>query len=210
VDVDSVLESEIVREPFAVRAEDAGPVRVVDHERCPVAVFELDDRGERRDVAVHREDAVGHDELPSRARGGERSFEILGIGVAIAVNVGARQPTAVDQARVVELVAEDRVATRGQSSDDADVGRIARAEHDRCLGALVLREPLLQLVIRRSVAHDEPRCPSPHSLLPRPARRGIGESRVPGEPEVVVRGEVDELAPLGRDHLRAGSAPKRA
>ena len=50
----------------SVAAEHAGSMRVVDHHDGAVFLGGLAQAGQRADVAIHREDAVGDQQLPSR------------------------------------------------------------------------------------------------------------------------------------------------
>ena len=79
-----------------------------------MALGELDELGQRGDVAVHREDAVGDDQRAA-ALGltGDPPGEVLDVAVVVDERLGAREPAAVDDRGVVELVGEDHVAPRG-------------------------------------------------------------------------------------------------
>ena len=105
-------------------------MRVVDHDRRLVAIRDVADAGQRRDVAVHREDAVRDDEdravRPVRAAAGARVAQHLLEAVDVAMRKdGPRrlgQANAVDDRRVIELVADDQVALVGDRRDRAAVG----------------------------------------------------------------------------------------
>ena len=120
LDVDAAVQVEVVDRAAAVPAQHAGGVRVVDHDRRLVAIGHVADAGQRRDVAVHREDAVGDDQdRPVRAVGaavGARLAQHLLEAVDVAMREdGARrlrQAHAVDDRGVVELVADDQVRSR--------------------------------------------------------------------------------------------------
>ena len=72
LDRDPAVEPEVVDRAAAVAAEHARGVGVVDHDRRAELLGRLDDPRQRRDVAVHAEDAVGDDEdeavRPARVR----------------------------------------------------------------------------------------------------------------------------------------------
>ena len=74
IDVDLAEEAEVLDGSAPGLAEDADAVRVVDDHDRVVLARELDDLGELREVALHREDAVRDDQLacaraaPPRAR----------------------------------------------------------------------------------------------------------------------------------------------
>jgi len=103
----------------AVRPERPDAVGVVDHHARVVALRQLDDLSERRDVAVHREDAVGDDQRATVARLAQPPGEVLEVAVAVHEDLGMRQPAAVDDAGVVQLVGEDDAAAPGQRRDRA-------------------------------------------------------------------------------------------
>ena len=68
----------------AARAEHAGAVRLVDHQPRAVALAEVADLRQRRDVALHREDAVDDDEDAAAVarRALERLLELVEAVVA--------------------------------------------------------------------------------------------------------------------------------
>jgi hypothetical protein len=94
----------------AAGPEHAGRVCFVDHEPAAAALRLVDDLAQRCAVAVHREDRLRHYERASRVR---VSIELLGemsyVVVAINREARAREPAPVDDARMIELVADDHV-----------------------------------------------------------------------------------------------------
>ena len=67
-DVDAVHDAVQLGGAAAAGADEADGVRVVDHDHGVVAVGEVADLGERGDVAVHGEDAVGDDQPAAGVR----------------------------------------------------------------------------------------------------------------------------------------------
>ena len=67
LDVHATVQVEMVHRAAAVFAEDAGGVRVVNHHDAAVFFRQLDQLRQRRDVALHREDAVGDEQLAAIA-----------------------------------------------------------------------------------------------------------------------------------------------
>src|SRR5882724_1250415 len=63
LNINAAVDIEMVYGAAAVAAENAGGVRVVDHHDGTVFFGEVAECGERADVAVHGEDAVGDQEL---------------------------------------------------------------------------------------------------------------------------------------------------
>ena len=200
--VDLALEPGLGDGAAAARPERAGAVRVVDHHAHVVAPRELDDLLERRDVAVHREHAVGHDQRPAVVRVAQAPGQVVDVAVAVDERLGAREPAAVDDRRVVELVGEDDLAAARQRGHDAEVGEVAGAEQQRALRALERGEPLLEPPVQRHVARDQPR----GARAGAPAHRRVGgrlaHPRVVGQPEVVVRAEQQDGLAV-EDHARS-------
>src|SRR5690606_38489718 len=96
-DVYAVRYDLVLRCAAAGRTEEARRVAVVDHDERLVAVGELSDVGERGDVAVHAEHAVGRDQARSRAlRLLQAAFEVLHVAVAVAQALRLGQADAVD------------------------------------------------------------------------------------------------------------------
>ena len=127
----------------AAGADDAGGVAVVDMDQRVVALGEIADLVERGDDAVHREDAVGGDQLEARAgRVGrlQLRLEIGHVVVAVAVALRLAEADAVDDRGVVELVGNDRVLGAEQRLEQAAIGVEAGGIEDRVLDAAARRE----------------------------------------------------------------------
>ena len=139
-DVDLVLEPGLGDGAAAAGAERAGAVRLVDDHAHVVAPGELDDLRQRRDVAVHREDAVGDDQRAAPLGLAQAPREVVDVAVVVDEGLGPRQPAAVDDRGVVELVGEDDLAARRASAETTpSVRQVAGAEQQRRLGALERR-----------------------------------------------------------------------
>ena len=206
--VDASHDAAVLVRAAPARAHEPGRVRVVDDDGRAVAVGELADAGQRRDRAVHREHAVGHDEARARALGlAQPGFELAEVAVVVAQALRLRQADAVDDARVVERVRDDRVLLAGQRLEQAAVGVEAGRVEDGVLGAEEGREPALELAVHGLGPADEAH--RGHAVAVA-VERGVGrgdDRRVVREPEVVVGAEVQHLAAvLEADHgiLRRG------
>ena len=92
------MQPEVIHGPGAAGPEHAGRVRVVDHHDRPVLLGHLDERRQRRDVAVHLEDPVGDQQLPpaGRLRLLEEPVGVIRVLVLEHLDLGSRQPGAVD------------------------------------------------------------------------------------------------------------------
>ncbi len=189
-----------------VRPDEADSMRVVDHHEGVVAVGEIADPGQVGDVPVHREDAVGRDH-PGVGAG--RFLQARGELVEVAVRVTQprclAEPDPVDDRGVVERVGDDGVVGAEQRLEEAAVGVEARAEEDRVLGAEEGREALLELLVQRLRAADEPHRRHAESPLLECVPGGLDHGRMVGEAEVVVGAEVEQAAhPLHLDVGRLG------
>ena len=186
IDVHLAEQAVVLRDAAAGVADDSGAVGVVDDERRVVLPHELDDLRQLREVALHREDAVGDHE---RALPRFQRVELLAQGVHVGVLVdrlarGLREPDRVDDRRVVQLVGEDHRVLVGQARNRGLVRVPARHVGERGLGADEIGELALQLEVRLERAADEAhatRCPRRTCAAPRsrprppPAgRRGRG------------------------------------
>ncbi len=116
------------------------------------------------------------------------------IFVAEDLDLGAREPRAVDDAGVVELVGEDEVFFAEDRADGAGVGREAALEDHAGLDILEARDLFLELHVDAHGAGDGAHRARAHAVGARGGERGLNELGVVGEAEVVVAGEVDHFA----------------
>ena len=199
--VDLVLQPRLGHRAAPVRPDRAGAVRLVDHHARVVALRQLDDALQRRDVAIHGEDAIGHDQRPAALRLAQAPLEVVRVAVVVDERLRAREPAAVHDARVVEGVGEDHVALARQRRDHARVRQVAGAEQQAGLGVLEGRQLLLEPPVDRHVARDQPRRARPRAV----AHGGLGgrlaHARVIGEAEVVVRAQQQHGLPV-EQHAR--------
>jgi hypothetical protein len=160
--------------------------------------------GQRGDVAVHAEHRVADDQLDRRAAGRELPRQRGEVDMRVALDLRPREPRAVDQRGVVELVREDRRIGVAERGEQRDVGHVAAAEAERPGRRNVRREPggelVLELRVRQTVAAHQVRGAAAGAVTPRAFDQGLDDDRVVGEAEVVVAAEGQQLArrPLGR------------
>jgi hypothetical protein len=133
-------------------------------------------------------------------------LEVVEVAVVVDEGLRARQPAAVDDRRVVELVGEDDVAPVGQCRHHAHVGEVARAEQQRGLGALERREALLEPAVDGHRARDESRGPGADAPAHRRVGRRLTHARVIGEAEVVVRAQQEDRLAVEDDAGALGPA----
>ena len=85
--------------------------------------------------------------------------------------------------------------------DRADVGEIARAEQQRRLAALELRQAVLELAVKRHRARDQPRGAGAGAEALGGLTCGLAHPGVIGETEVVVRAQQQHLGAV-EQHAR--------
>ena len=139
----------------------------------------------------------------SPAVAAQAPVEVLHVAVAVHDDLRARQPAAVDDRRVVELVREDHIAATRQRADHAEVRQVARAEQQARLAALERRQALLQAAVDRHRPRHQARRARAHAPAHRRVRCRLAHARMIGQPQVVVRAQ--QQAPACR--RAAPSAP---
>ena len=197
-----------------LRPEEAGGVAVVDHDQGVVLVGQRPDVLQLRDVAVHREGAVGGDDDVASAVGPgllQLGLQIGHVRVGEAVALGLAQPNAVDDRGVVQAVRDDGVLGPEQRLEDAAVGVEGGGEQDGVLEAEIVGDGLFELLVDLERAADEAHrggAGAPFLLRP---DAGLDDALVAGEAEVVVGAEVQDVAAADLDHrpLAGGDHPFR-
>ena len=162
--------------------------------------------GQRTEVAVHREHAVGDQDLALRGR---QLLEDLARGVDVLVRKHldrrAAQPAAVDDARVIQLIGDDDVVLGEDGRDGAGVGGEAALKHHDGLDVLELGEAALELHVHLHRAGDRAHRARADAVLADGVERGLAQLRVRGEAEIVVRRQVDHRLVVER-RVRRGLA----
>ena len=145
-------------------------------------------------------------------------LEVLGVGVAVDEGLGpaSRQPSMM----LAWLSSSEKTTSprRASAAIDPGVREVARAEQQRGLGPLEVRQPRLELGVDRHRAGDQPRGPRAGPSAERGVRGRAAQARMVGQPEVVVRAEqqhrprrrADTSGPCGPlDHPQAAAQPAR-
>jgi hypothetical protein len=112
---------------------------------------------------------------------------------------GAAELGAVHDARVVELVQQDRVARTDQGADGADVGGVAGAEHQRALPAGEPGHLGLELLVQRDGAGERADAGGAGAVLVDRGLRGGGDPLVAAEADVAVAGHHQQALAVDLD-----------
>ncbi len=167
-----------------------------------VLVRKIADAPELRERSVHRKNPVGGDHPHACVR---RIFEALLEFIQIIVRVAQpprlAEADAVDDARVIERIADDRILFVEQSFEQSAIRVETRRIQNRILRRQERAEPLFELAMHDLRAADETnRRDAVAVLVERPMRR-IHDGRVVGESQVIVRAQIDQFAAVGQaDH----------
>ncbi len=139
-------------------ADEARGVRVVDHDRRVVRLGQVADRspGRRRMPSMENTPSVAIRRSRASAASCELRLQVGHVAVGVAEPAGLAEADAVDDAGVVELVADDGVLGAQQRLEQPAVGVEARAVEDRVLRAQEGGQARLQFLVQLLGAADEP------------------------------------------------------
>jgi len=182
------MQPEVIDDAAPATAQHPLAVRVIDHQQDAQRLRDLGQGGQRRDVAVHAEHAIGDDQaaaIPRRRR--DLLAQIVRIGVAKAHDLRARQAAAIDDAGVVQLVGKDHVAFAHQRGNGRQVRGEAALESDRGLGAFELGQPSFQLQVQVHRPGDGAHRGRPDAIAVHRLFGGFDQPGMVRQAEVVVR-----------------------
>ena len=206
--VDAILDAQQLGGAGAARPEHAGAVRLVDHQPRAVALAQLADLAQRRDVALHREDAVDDDQHAAAvaARALQGLLQFVQAVVPEGAQLRAREHAAVEDRGVVAGVGDHGVTGCEDRAQRADVGLVAGREDDRVLGTDPLGDLALELEVQRDRAVQQARSRQACSVAVQRILRAAQHALVAGQAEVVVGAQHDPLGSLHLDdrHRRRG------
>ena len=134
-------------------------------------------------------------------------FQLVQVVVGVAQALRFAQAHAVDDAGVVQRVADHRVLLVEQRLEQAAVRVEAGRIEDRVLGAEEVAEPRLQLLVDALRAADEAHRGHAVAVTVERALRGFAHGGVIGQSEIVVRAQVDDFGAAADAHdgaLRGG------
>ncbi len=171
-------------------------VGVVEHQHRAELFTNLEQPRRIGDIALHAEHTVHHDHASDivQPRGALRlqlASQTFQITVFEPRHLAVRQPAAVDDAGVVQLVQVDLVVPTHQRPDDAQVRLVARAEHQRRFGADELRQPHLQPLVQVRIAVQESTARTAAAVFLERSLGRLDYAGVVGEPHIVVRADHD-------------------
>ena len=181
----------------AACAEEAGGVRVIDHDQRAMAIGQIADLVELRDRSVHGEHAVGRDQTHARTlRVLQGLLELIHVVVGVAQAPRLAETNAVDDAGVVQGIADDGVLGVEQRFEQAAVRIEAGGVQNRIFHRQIGAQALLQFAMHALRPADEAHRRHAVAIAREPRMRRLEHRRVVGEAQVVVGAQIDHLAPV--------------
>ena len=158
---------------------------------------QVDDFSEGSLVAIHAEQRLRDNELSTRRWGIlQACLELIQIAMTVDGDLSAREPAAVDNARMIEDVAQNNIALAHQCRKNSRVRLESGIENQRRFGSLKLGDLALQLFVQGHVARDQPRRAGAAAVAVDRLFRGRAERGMIGEAKVVVGGKIYDLMPV--------------
>ena len=165
-------------------------------------------RGHVGAVAVHAEHTFRHNQARARLAGalGQQRIQVVEIVVPETYLPHARGLAAVMQAGMVQPVAEHqrvalaRYAQQGRQHGGVDLP--ARGEQQRRLGPLEAGQLGFDGFVQVEIARHQARGARAGAMARRPVGHALGQQGMPGQAEIVVAGEIDDVAAVER-HMPA-------
>ena len=155
---------------------------------------QVDDFSEGSLVAIHAEQRFRDNELSTRRwRILQACLELIQIAMTVDGDLCAREPAAVDNARVIEDVAQNNIAIAHQCRKNSRVRLESGIENQRRFGSLKLGDLALQLFVQGHVARDQPRRAGAAAVAVDRLFRCRAERGMVGDAKVVVGGKVQNL-----------------
>ena len=156
----------MVHGPAPAASQHARSVRVVHHHDAVVFLGEFAQFRQRRDIAVHRENAVRDDQLLSRKIRVllQDALAVLHILVLENFDGRFRKPRTIDDRSMIQLVGNDQVFLAKHRSDSSRVGRKTRLKHHAGFHVLKGSNLLLQLDVQSHRAGDRSNRPGAHAV----------------------------------------------
>src|SRR5208337_4366906 len=150
------------------------------------------------DVALHGENPVCNEQLATLAAFNFSQDVFARLHVLVRENLyfGAREPAAVDDGGMIELVRDDDVFASQDGLHRSRIGGESGLENHRSLDVFEPGDFLLQLHVDRHGAGDGAHRAGAYAPFLDRFQGARAELGVSGQPQVVVRGKVDDLAAI--------------
>ena len=170
-----------------------------------MAFGDLDQTGERRDIAVHGKHAVADQQLVARSgrQVGQDFVRCSHILMREDVDLGPRKAAAVDDAGVIQRVGNDVVFGAQNRGDCPGVGGKTGLENHARFHVLEPRDALFKLHVDRHGSGDSAHGARSYAILARGFEGGFAQLGMGGQTEVIVRSQIDYFAAVEAGFGRA-------
>ena len=174
-------------------ADETNRMAVIHHDHGTIFLRQIADTAEIGDDAVHREHAIGGDQLEAAAFGLlQLLFQGRHVVVGIAEALCLGEPHAVDDRGMVERIRDNGILFRQQRLEQTAIGIEAGGIEDRRFHAQEGRNPRLELLVLFLRATDEANRGHAVAIAVERLLRGLGKLLVVGKTEIVVGAEIED------------------
>ena len=212
-------QARMLQRAMSLRAKNAHTMGVIDHQPGIVTLGQSQQSGQIRDIPVHAEHGVGHDQPDGRCGLLQHLLKPVEPTMGIALHAGLCQQTPIDQGSMVELVGKDHGLIVPQRRHECHVGHESAAEEQPPrfgnVSLLPAGSTFLDGRMGLRMAAHQVRSPTAYPPAPGPFCHSLDQSRMLGQAEIVVaaEGEQRRLAPFqllnratGRQHGATSAA----
>ena len=203
------MQVEVFQRAAAILAQRAETVRVVDHQPGAVLLAQGQQRGQRRQVAIHAEDAVGDDDFRFCRACRQQGRQGIEVRMRIHARLDAGQARAVDQRGVVQRFRKNlrvRIARR-QGRQHSQISHVAGTEIQGArlvqVGADESGQPFFQLRVGAAVATDQVRSAAAGAIQVGALFQRGDDARMRRQAQVVIAAKGQHVASIDRQARRA-------
>ena len=182
--------------------DEPDSVGVVDHNHGTILFGEVTDLRQRGNKPVHRENAVGGDhDVPAVLRSLQLGLKIGHVLVTVTEALGLAQPDPIDDRGMVKLVGNNRVVSAEKDLKKSAVGvKAGRVKNGvpvvGIIGVKELGDGSLELLVEGLGATNKPHRGHPKAPFIESPLGSLNEHRGISQTEVIIRAQVNDLAPI--------------
>jgi len=166
-------------------------VRVIQIQPSIETLSQRQQARKRREIAIHAEDRISHDQLVRRIAGGQQALQCGEIVVRIAAKIRARKLHGVVKRGVVEFVGKNRITPPHQRRHHGQIGHIAGAERKGRWLADHTGKALFHGFVRGKMAAHQMRSATPHTPARSTSLGGSDQVGMGGEPQIIVAAKIN-------------------
>jgi len=139
----------------------------------------------------HTEDAIGHDhDLLRTSRFLQNSPQIAHIFVAKDFARRFAEADTIDNAGMIEFIADNQVILLHQRGDHTEIGGVTRLHSQRGLGVFKTRQLLFQFFVQGHRASNGPHSAGANAIALNRRAGGLAQTRMDGQAKIVIKESV--------------------